>query len=375
MASPELLTTNPLSCIANRFDHVEVATSDIERLEELWNRVGFARTQEKKDASGTSRLLVQGHTRVVLTLGAPGTFAAEYVAKHGDGFCSLAYSVTDAKATYETALARGAESSLAPTTTRDEWDGNAVTTTFAAIKSIGDLRATFVDRKAKLNGQEIGTFDMNAPFSAGYRPSKSPRPIENVGLLSMDHLTNNVEMGQMERWAKYYRDIFGWVETRYFDVRTDQTGINSKVLQSPDHGVRIPINQATEKKSQVQEFCDRHKGAGVQHLAITTNDIIKSVRAMKEKGFVFLDPPPDTYYEDLPKRVPGIKEDIKELQSLGILADGDDKCYMLQIFTRDQIGPFFFEVIQRRGHMGFGDGNFKALFEAVEKDQKRRGVL
>jgi len=158
-------------------------------------------------------------------------------------------------------------------------------------------------------------------------------------------------------------------------VRTDQTGINSKVLQSPDSGVRIPINQATEKQSQVQEFCDRHKGAGVQHLAISTHDIRATVRAMRERGFLFLDPPPDTYYEDLPQRVPGIKEPVAELRALGILVDGDEKGYLLQIFTRDQIGPFFFEVIQRRGHMGFGDGNFKALFEAVERDQKRRGVL
>lgn len=375
MSTPHLQTTSELSCLANRFDHVEVATADIESLEALWNRIGFARTQERRDASGISRLMIQGHTRVILTQGAPGSFAAEYVAKHGDGFCSLAYSVEDAKKTYEIALSRGAESALIPSSTEDKWDQNAVRTVFAAIHSIGDLRATFVERHARLKGKDVGTFDLEAPFAPGFRPSHSPRPVEKLGLLSMDHLTNNVEMGQMERWAKHYRDIFGWIETRYFDVRTDQTGINSKVLQSPDHGVRIPINQATEAKSQVQEFCDRHKGAGVQHLAITTNDIIKTVRAMKEKGFIFLDPPPATYYEQLPKRVPGIKEPLEELQSLGILADGDDKCYMLQIFTRDQIGPFFFEVIQRRGHMGFGDGNFRALFEAVEADQRRRGVL
>ena len=370
MEIQKAMETAKVPCLVNRFDHLEMAVHDVKKLQSLLEVFGFTHTQTRKSARGIEHLMVQGQSRMLLTQGAPGTFAADYVAKHGDGICSIAFHSLSARDTLETALSRGAE--MAQDYIAEDGDVanfGQLHVAKTAIRSFGDVRATFVERSS-------AAFNVDLPFAPGFEmtgktPSKSG---EGIGLLVMDHLTNNVEMGQMERWAKFYREVYGWEEVRYFDIRAEKTGLFSKVLQSPDGAVKIPVNEATEKKSQVQEFIDMHKGAGVQHIAFTTNNIAQTVKSLKERGIQFLDISPK-YYEELPKRISNFTEPLPVLKDLNILVDGDDRGYLLQIFTHNQVGPLFFEIIQRKGHNGFGEGNFTALFESIERDQMRRGVL
>jgi 4-hydroxyphenylpyruvate dioxygenase len=355
-----------VSCLVNRFDHIEIATTDAAQLEKLFSVFGFATTQVRESDKGLEKLLVEGQNRILLNQGKPGTFAFDYARKHGDGVCSIAFHSTNAAETLKTACARGAKVAAELSVDEGLSGSQKVKVSKTAIQTFGDVRATFVERSAE-------AFNVNAPFGPGFK-TILPQAPAGIGLLSIDHLTNNVEMGQMERWAEFYQTVYGWVEARYFDIRAEKTGLISKVLQSPDGGCKIPINEATEEKSQVQEFIVQHKGAGVQHIAFLTADIRKAVSALAKSGVKFLSVP-DTYYEAVPTRVKMLSEPIAELKQLQILADGDDKGYLLQIFTQNQIGPLFFEIIQRKGHNGFGEGNFKALFEAIERDQERRGVL
>jgi 4-hydroxyphenylpyruvate dioxygenase len=355
-----------VSCLVNRFDHIEIATTDAAQLEKLFSVFGFATTQVRESDKGLEKLMVEGQNRVVLNQGAPGTFAFDYARKHGDGVCSIAFHSTNAAETLKIACSRGAKMAAELSVEEGVSGTQKVKVSRTAIQTFGDVRATFVERSAE-------PFNVNAPFGPNFRVLMSEAP-KGIGLLSIDHLTNNVEMGQMERWAEFYKTVYGWVEARYFDIRAEKTGLLSKVLQSPDGGCKIPINEATEKKSQVQEFIDQHKGAGVQHIAFLTADIRKAVAALAKSGVQFLSVP-DTYYDAVPSRVTMLTEPLDELKQLRILADGDDKGYLLQIFTQNQIGPLFFEIIQRKGHNGFGEGNFRALFEAIERDQERRGVL
>jgi len=350
------------SCLVNRFDHIEVATSDLNQTQKLFEDLGFTCTQVRERPTLQQRLLVQGQIRMLLSSGQPGTFVHDYVTKHGDGVCSIAYHSKNAKETLDIAISRGAK--LAMPYTVEEASGLRVG--MAAAQSFGDVRATFVDRSN-------AAFDVTQSFAPGFKETAAVAK-SDIGLLSVDHLTNNVEMGKLEHWADFYKNIYGWVEARYFDIKASQTGLHSKVLQSPDGATKIPVNEATEAKSQVQEFIDLHKGAGVQHIALTTNDIRKTVSVLKTRGFKFLEMP-RSYYEDVAKRVPNVSEPLSDLEELDVLVDGDQKGYLLQIFSENQIGPLFFEFIQRKGHNGFGEGNFKALFEAIERDQIRRGVL
>jgi 4-hydroxyphenylpyruvate dioxygenase len=361
-------------CLVNKIDHLEVAVTKIEPLQKLFEVFGFYCTQVREDASGHSRLLEQGHTKMLLTQGAPGSFAAEYVKEHGDGVCRMVFSSNDSKYTYNETIKRGATGIDVPTEAKDDFLGAKLRTVTSAITSFGSVRATFLERHVEgTPSQKLYT----KPFLAGFRPTPAasqPNPFD-AGMKSIDHLTNNVEMGQLDHWAEFYKRTYGFIETRYFDIKAAKTGLNSKVMQTPSGSVKIPINQATEKASQVQEFIDMHKGAGVQHIALTTSDIMASVRQLMKNGVKFIEAPPTTYYDAVKTRVPNVKESIDELQGLKILVDGDETGYLLQIFTEYQIGPMFFELIDRRGHKGFGEGNFSALFEALEKDQERRGVL
>jgi 4-hydroxyphenylpyruvate dioxygenase len=361
--------------LVNRFDHVEFATLNLGQLESLFHKLGFVTTQELSRGALRQKLLVQGKTRFLLTQGEPGSFAHEYARHHGDGVCSLAFHSRDAKETLSTAIKRGAQQSLAYAAYEGEVEGGRLHVGIAAIRSFGDVRATFVERSGTWKGAPVQAFDVDAPFGPDFRATgQGPRPETSLGMLTLDHLTNNVGQGEMEKWSDFYKNIYGWVEARYFDIRADQTGLISKVLQSPDGAVKIPINEPTEDKSQVQEFIDQHKGAGVQHVAMTTADIRTTVRKMRERGFQFLDVP-KTYYDEARVRLAHTKEDFDSLQELSILIDGDSTGYLLQIFTQNQVGPLFFELIERKGHNGFGEGNFRALFEAIERDQKARGVL
>jgi len=356
---------SPISCLVNRFDHLEMATLDIAKLQKVFEGFGFVNTQFRTSDKGVEKLMLQGQTRVLLNQGNAGTFAHEYASKHGDGVCSIAFHSESAEKTLKTAIERGAKLAM---NLHEEKGSSGSHVRRAAIQSFGDVRATFVERSEP-------AFDVHQIFAPGFQNTDATlESTKGLGMLSIDHLTNNVEMGEMERWADFYKNIYGWIEARYFDIRAEHTGLFSKVLQSPDGAVKIPVNEATEEKSQVQEFIREHKGPGVQHIALTTNDIRSTVRLLRDRGVKFLDIP-STYYEDVPKRLPWIKEDLNSLQELNILIDGDEKGYLLQIFTENQIGPLFFEIIQRQGHNGFGEGNFRALFEAIERDQKKRGVL
>jgi len=350
-------------CIVNRFDHIEITTQDLSTLEKLFERLGFRTTQAKESDVGKQHLMTQGRIRMLLTQGTDGTYQKEYFTKHGEGVCSLGYHVESAKKTLNKLKERGANI----IEEHSEEDDGVVRLHKGAISSFGDVRATFVTRSG-------APFDPAAPFAPGFKTVGDVEPDKDINLLQIDHLTNNVDMGEMETWATFYKDVYGWEEVRHFNIKASQTGLKSKVLQSTDGACKIPINESTEKEGQVQEFVDVHKGAGVQHIALTTNDIYKTVEALKGRGFKFLKTP-HSYYEEVPKRMPNIDEPMDEMENLSILADGDDKGYLLQIFTENQIGPMFFEFIQRKGNNGFGEGNFTALFEAIERDQIERGVL
>jgi 4-hydroxyphenylpyruvate dioxygenase len=367
-----VLQTTPLvSTLVNRWDHIEWATQDISKLEKLFEVFGFITSQTRKTPTLDQKLMVQGQTRFLVTQGTQGTFQYEYAHKHGDGVCAIAYHTPDAKKTLATALERGATQVSAYISEEEVGPMGPVRMGVASISSFGDVRSTFVERTL------TQPFDVLAPFAPGFRKVEGVDPTKHkgLGLLSLDHLTNNVEMGAMNTWSKFYQEIFGWIEARYFDIRAEQTGLFSKVLQSPDGAVKIPVNEATEKKSQVQEFIEQHRGAGVQHIALTTTDICGTVAELRKRGIRVLDIPPEYYSKDVPTRNVKFKEDIEKLRELQILVDGDEKGYLLQLFTENQVGPFFFEIIQRVGHNGFGEGNFKALFESIERDQRRRGVL
>lgn len=280
----------------------------------------------------------------------------------------MALEVADARAAYAETVQRGARPARAPQVFKSQ-KGTVIR---SEIWTPGNVRYAFIERHSasgsKVSENEPALLDDSLEVSRLVSPSP-------FGIQHIDHLTNNVGMGEMKDWVKYYKDIFGFIVTRHFDIRTGRTGLLSDVVESPDHRVKVPINEATDPQSQIQEFVQRMKGTGVQHLALQTTDIQHTLRELRKAGFKFLSVP-HTYYEDVPKRVPNVTENLQDLENLGILLDGDETGYLLQVFSEEIIGPFFFEFIQRKGrHEGFGEGNFRALFEAIERDQIRRGVL
>lgn len=284
-------------------------------------------------------------------------FAKDFSEVHGPSAVSTGFKVSDANVAFDLAVKNGARAFKHPHRLP-----------FPAVYGIGESAVYFVD-PANWN------LFLESEFGSGAKPNLEAhlenRPLP-VGVI--DHMTNNVPKGEMQKWCDFYEKIFGFKEKRYFDIKGAKTGLVSKVMRSQDGTITIPINEPTDGKSQIQEYLDEYKGSGIQHIALLTTDIVSVVRSWRKNGISFLDVP-DTYYEAVPARVPQLKEDLGELKELKILVDGDESGYLLQIFTQNQIGPIFFEVIQRKGHDGFGEGNFQALFEAIERDQQRRGVL
>jgi len=352
------------------FDHVEFSVNAITPHEKKWEAMGFEKTADVKVPAKGARHVVmsQGFIRILLTeydsgkeaLAQPG-FA--FLKAHGDGICVLAAEVEDSAATFREVVAKGARPAMEPTTFETP-DGTLV---LSEVYTPADFRYRFVQRKSSPD------FKKPAPLIDGVTVARleSPSP---TGLFRIDHLTNNIDMGQFETWLHYYTRIFGFKAVRRFNIKTGRTGLLSDVVQSPCGRIKVPINEATEPESQVQEFVNRFKGAGVQHLALQTTDIIGGLRTYRSRGFKFLSVP-HSYYEVVPTRVPGVTEDLAVLEDLGILLDGEGGGYLMQIFTEELVGPFFLEFIQRKGNDGFGEGNFTALFEAIERDQIRRGVL
>ena len=243
MSSQVLQTTPKVSCLVNRWDHIEFATSNILTMEKLFNVFGFITTQVRETPKLKQKLMVQGQARFLLSQGTPGTFQNEYVTAHGDGVCSIAYHTPHVKKTLETALSRGATQALAVTVEEENVGGVAFKVTHAAIRSFGDCRASFVEREG------FPPFEVTAPFAPGFRKVEGVNLASHkgLGLLSLDHLTNNVEMGKMNHWSEFYQNVFGWVDVRYFDIRAEKTGLFSKVLQSPDGAVKIPVNEAIKQ--------------------------------------------------------------------------------------------------------------------------------
>lgn len=291
---------------------------------------------------------------------------ARHVAAHGDGVKVLSLWVDDAEKAFHTAVERGARPAFEPIRLSDE-HGEVV---MAGIHTYGDTIHTLVER-----GRYSGV------FLPGFRPAAGVFPIQPVGLKYVDHCVGNVELGDMDRWVKFYQDVLGFRLLITFDdkdISTEYTALMSKVVSNGNGYIKFPINEPAKglKKSQIEEFLDFYRGAGVQHIAIATDDILHTVGTLRSRGVDFLQVP-DTYYEEVPSRVGQIDEDLEDLKRLNILVDRDEDGYLLQIFTKPiQDRPtVFFEIIQRKGATSFGKGNFKALFEAIEREQAIRGTL
>ena len=314
-----------------------------------------------------SYVLQQGKIRFVITSALqPDHEILRHVAKHGDGVKVLALWVDDAKEAYHKAIERGAESAFEPMELRDE---NGVVR-LAGIKTYGETIHTLVERK-----------DYHGAFMPGFQPKKSEYKATPIGLKYVDHCVGNVELGQMNRWVKFYEDVLGFKLLVTFDdkdISTEYTALMSKVVSNGNGYIKFPINEPAQgkKKSQIEEYLDFYKGAGVQHIAVATDDILHTVQALRDNGVEFLYVP-ENYYETVLERVGHIDEDIEDLKRLNILVDRDDEGYLLQIFTKPvQDRPtVFYETIQRHGARSFGKGNFKALFEAIEREQALRGTL
>ncbi len=369
MATPTFSLSTPMGTLVSpdplgllRLDHLQL-TGPLERLESLYRRLGFARTASGSGAWGRMVQLRQQRMDVLVFEAGPEHPAGHYFDLHGEGVCALSFTVADLDHALAQALAAGAVLRLAPQTHSTE--GGSLR--FAAIQGVGDVWNYLVERQGE-----------SGCFWPGLTPDPAPAFCD-PGLVRVDHLTNNVGPGEMDALVGFYERVFGFTVTREFHIRGALgTGLDSKVVQSANHQVIIPINQPADLKSQVQEYVQRHRGHGVQHIALATNDIFHALRTLQAQGLRFLRVP-EAYYELLPGRVARdgytVREDLATARELGVQIDGDASGYLLQIFSEDQLGPLFLEIIQRRGNLGFGEGNFQALYDSIELDQQRRGFL
>jgi len=357
---------NPMG--TDGFEFIEYAAPDPAAMGALFERMGFKPIAKHRHKNVT--LYRQGGINFIINA-EPDSFAQRFARQHGPSVCAIAFRVQDAKAAYERAISLGAWG-YAHTAGPGELN-------IPAIKGIGDSIIYFIDRWRGKNGARegdignIGFFDVDfEPLSKGSGAELNP---VGHGLTYIDHLTHNVHRGRMAEWSGFYERLFNFREVRYFDIEGQATGVKSKAMTSPCGKIRIPINEeGHEKAGQIQEYLDRYQGEGIQHIAMGSSDLFASVDALQLSGMKLLNTS-DTYYELLDKRIPGHGENLAELQSRNILVDGTPGELLLQIFSENQLGPIFFEFIQRKGNQGFGEGNFKALFESIELDQMRRGVL
>jgi 4-hydroxyphenylpyruvate dioxygenase len=347
------------------FEFVEYAAPDPKALGGLFETMGFkaVATHRQKDVT----LYKQGDVNFIINA-EPRSFAQNFARRHGPSVCAIAFRVKDARAAYARALDSGA------------WgvEGHAgpMELNIPAIKGIGDSLIYLVDRYPDNDyGHTIYDVDFKPlPGFEAFWAGSAPAP-QGAGLTYVDHLTHNVHRGRMKEWAEFYERLFNFREVRYFDIEGKLTGLKSKAMTSPCGKIRIPVNESSDDRSQIQEYLDAYQGEGIQHIALGTADIYATVDRLAASGVQLLDTP-DTYYEALDQRLPGHGEPADELRKRRILLDGGPTGgLLLQIFTKTLIGPIFFEIIQRKGDEGFGEGNFRALFESIELDQIRRGVL
>jgi 4-hydroxyphenylpyruvate dioxygenase len=356
-AQPASLWENPLG--TDGFEFIEYAAPDPAALGKLFEQMGF--TAVARHRSKNVLLYRQGGINFIVNA-EPDSFAQSFARVHGPSICAIAFRVKDAGYAYKQCVANGAwgvENHPGP-----------MELNIPAIKGIGDSLIYLVDRYPG-NGSHVSIYDIDfVPL-----PGVDQNP-QGAGLVVIDHLTHNVHRGRMDEWSGFYERLFNFREIRYFDIEGKLTGLKSKAMTSPCGKIRIPINESSDDKSQIHEYLVAYRGEGIQHVALGSDDIFATVEALRKQHVAFQDTP-RTYYEMLPTRLPGHKEDAQRLQANHILIDGapaKDEM-LLQIFTSTVIGPIFFEIIQRKGNEGFGEGNFQALFESIELDQIRRGVL
>lgn len=333
-------------------EFVEYASNNQQMLHDLFLNFGFSKLMQSQSAD--MEYYRQNDIHFIIN-NKIGGHSEQFKKVHGPSISAMGLRTENAKNAHKIAIERGAKNA------QGEYiiNGESV----PAIYGIGDSLIYFFD-----------TFKSPDFYkSLGFVDHKNKEIVSDLGFMVIDHLTNNVEKGTMENWANFYKNIFGFTEVRYFDIKGAKTGLVSYALKSPCNTFCIPINEGTDKKSQINEYLEEYKGPGIQHIAFLTSDIVKSLEGLKGKVQTLdID---DEYYQTVFDRVPNVTEDKKRLQELNILIDGDQEGYLLQIFTKNVIGPIFIEIIQRKNHLSFGEGNFGALFRSIEKDQEKRGYL
>ncbi len=334
------------------FEFVEYTAPDTRSLAELLERMGFSPVARHRSKDVV--LYRQGGINFILNH-EPHSFAQAFARVHGPSVCAFGIRVRDAQAAFQRALALGAKPYYGPVGPGE--------LTIPAIRGIGGSLIYLVDRYGDTTIYDVDFVPVSAP------------PVPSAGLTAVDHLTHNVHRGRMDQWARFYERLFGFREIRYFDIHGIATGLKSRAMVSPCGKIRIPINESADDRSQVEEYLAAYRGEGIQHIALATDDIYASVERLRARGVRFLEVP-GAYYDALGERLPGHGEDAQRLRRDGILIDGSpQEGWLLQIFTETVIGPIFFELIQRKGNEGFGEGNFRALFEAMEREQMKRGAL
>jgi 4-hydroxyphenylpyruvate dioxygenase len=366
---------NPLGL--KKIHHVEFYVGNAKQAEFYYRKAfGFSRVAysglETGNRETTSYVMRQNRVNFVLTTPlSPEHVAAEHIKQHGDGVRDIAFQVEDADHAFHEAVARGAKAFIEP----HDWTDENGSVRRAAIHTYGDTIHSFISYNSANNGHNY-----NGVFLPGFVPQEMSG--EDVGIVLVDHIVGNVELGKMNFWCDFYRDVLGFFRYITFDdndISTEYSALMSIVMSDGGHNIKFPINEPAESKkgkSQIQEYIDFYRSAGAQHIALLCKDIRQTVARLQENGVEFLTVP-DTYYAELPSRVGCIDEDVEDLKKLGILVDRDDEGYLLQIFTKpvEDRPTVFYEILQRKGCKGFGKGNFKALFVSIEEEQRRRGNL
>jgi 4-hydroxyphenylpyruvate dioxygenase len=356
------------STATDGFEFVEYTAPDTAALGELFETMGFRRIAQHR--SKQVSLYRQGGINFIVN-SEPNSLAQQFARQHGPSACAMAFRVRDAAQAVRAAVAAGA--------TEVKGTVGPMELNIPAIEGIGSSLIYLVDRYANPTGPNP-TGTSPTIYDVDFVPLPGDKFPAGVGLLEIDHLTHNVRKGRMDFFQDFYRRVFDFREQQYFDVTGEYTGLTSRALASPCGKIRIPINESKFEDGsghvdQIQEFIQQYHGEGIQHVALRTDDILATWDRLHANGLKFMSPPPDAYYEMLDERVAGHGEPVEELHKRGILLDGANGRYLLQIFTQTLIGPIFFEIIQRKGDDGFGQGNFRALFVSMERDQIRRGIL
>ena len=356
MDAAKLDQENPLG--VDGFEFVEFTGPEPESMIARLELMGFTQTHVNPTTDAVR--LKQGDITMLVNRSPKGQ-AADFAKDHGPSANGMAFRVADAKAAYEGALARGARKA-------EGTGGGALAGDYPyVLQGIGGSLLYVIDQYGE-NGSLYEAWDEIEGWEEAERKN-------SMGLEILDHLTHNVRRGEMRTWSGFYGSVFNFEEQKYFDIKGKATGLFSQAMIAPDRAIRIPLNESQDDNSQIEEFLRRYNGEGIQHIALTTENIYETVEAMKARGVAFQDTI-ETYFELIDKRLPGHGEDVERMRKNRILIDGsDEEGLLLQIFTQDTFGPIFFEIIQRKGNEGFGNGNFQALFDSIELDQIRRGVI